>query len=60
MINGAVAVQSTTGAGGYFVGSGGASTIQGHTLIVFTFVLLFLTTVIFIAPSPSSPPQGSW
>jgi hypothetical protein len=33
------------------VASGGASTIHGHTLIVFTFVVLFLTTVIFISVS---------
>lgn len=43
----------------YLDGSGGHSTIQGHEFIVFTLFVLFLTIVIFIAPSPSSPPQGS-
>ena len=42
----------------YFVGSGGHSTIHGHDCIVFTLLLLFLTIVIFIAPSPSSPLRG--
>ena len=44
--------------GCYFDGSGGVSTIHGQTCMTF-LVLLFLTTVIFIGPSPSSPPQGS-
>jgi hypothetical protein len=33
------------------VASGGASTIHGHTLIVFTLEVLFLTTVIFMSVS---------
>jgi hypothetical protein len=42
-------------AGAYLAGSGGTSTIHGHTLIVLTLVLLFFTTVIFISRSLSGP-----
>jgi len=35
----------------YFVESGGASIIQGHTLAGFTLTVLFLITVIFISIS---------
>jgi hypothetical protein len=33
----------------YFTFSGGISTIHGHAAIVFTLLVLFLITVIFIA-----------
>jgi hypothetical protein len=37
----------------YLAGSGGASVIHGHTVIVFTLLPLFRTTVIFISFSRS-------
>jgi len=45
---------------GYFWGTEGASSIQGHTAIVFTLPSLFLTTVIFMSLSWGTVEKGEF